>query len=133
MDQSTLFVLWVARVECVSERKQAAEFVVDDATTSPPELQNANKHIIRLNRVVQCSIFLHERNEKSELDKSALFTFDSIPFFGCPILDFLFFFIVYETTFQFSIMNYFQFSTFSKELGRIMKFTPQAAGSGLEW
>ena len=41
-----------------------------------------------------------------------------MPFFGCPILDFLFFFIVCTK------------QHFSKELGRIMIFTPQAAGSG---
>ena len=44
-------------------------------------------------------MFLYERIDKSKLDKSALFTFDSIPFFGCPILDFLLFFIVYEIAF----------------------------------
>ena len=41
--------------------------------------------------MVQCSIFLYGRNDKSELDKSALFTFDSIPLFGCLIQDFLMF------------------------------------------
>ena len=43
------------------------------------------------------SIFLYERNDKSELDKSALFTFDLVPFFGCLVLDFLMFFLVHET------------------------------------
>ena len=42
-------------------------------------------------------MFLYERIGKSKLKKSAMFAFDSIPVFGCLILDFLIFFLVYET------------------------------------
>ena len=56
-----------------------------------------NKCTIGFASVVSYRMFLYERIDKSKLDKSALFTFDSIPFFGCLILDFLIFFLVYET------------------------------------
>ena len=88
---------------CASERKQAVQFVVDDATTSstmPPQLYNFNKHVMRYGIVLHFSILLHWRNDKSELDKSGMFTFDLIPFFGCLILDFLIFFLVYETPYD---------------------------------
>jgi len=55
---------------------------------------------MRYGIVLHFSIFLYGRNDKSELGKPALFTFDSIPFFGCLILDFLIFFLVYETPYD---------------------------------
>jgi hypothetical protein len=52
--------------------------------------------------VLHFSIFLYWRNDKSRLEKSAsaMFTFDSIPFFGCLTLDFLILFLVYETVYE---------------------------------
>ena len=44
-------------------------------------------------------MFLYERIDKIKLNNSALFDFDSVLFFGCIILDFLMFFLVYETAY----------------------------------
>ena len=45
-------------------------------------------------------MFLYERIDKSKLDESALIAFDSIPFFGCLILDFLIFFLVFFLVYE---------------------------------
>ena len=55
---------------------------------------------MRYGIVLYFPMFSYGRNDEGELEKSALFTFDSIPFFGCLILDFLIFFLVYETPYD---------------------------------
>ena len=68
-------MLWFARVECVSERKQAGQFVVNGrfwvairATLLAMEIKYS-KHTIGFASVVHYGIFLYARIDESELDK----------------------------------------------------------------
>ena len=77
-------MLWVARVEDVSERKQAVESVVNDrfwVAIRATLLRKYSKYTIGFASVVHYQFFLYKRVDKSEPDKSALFRFHSISFF----------------------------------------------------